>query len=202
MMHTEISNISQKINTVQAIYDREHSALKRLELSRDNIEDSLSIYEEAASLCEACITQSLDVKEYIEQQVTILLQQVFGEAYSFHFEPVYAENGVSLKGLRPRIQEGDVIDDPKNHGDGIRNVVSFALRLTFLILNRHISKVIVLDEPLVNLNEEKWQYIVEFLNELQTYFDIQIIIITHARAEFPTLYEVSRPSKISLVRQV
>ena len=61
---------------------------------------------------------------------------------------------------------------------GVRNVVSFALRLTNILLQTN-RKVIIMDEPFVGLDKINKKKIEHLLNVLSSRLDFQIILITH-----------------------
>ena len=146
----------------------------------------------AITLCELCLAKQTDIKQYIEEQLTALLQAVFERPYKFYFNCVYRADGVSLKGLEPIVELGKTIAAPEEYGDGVQTIVSFALRLIFLIFSQLKEKVVVLDEPFVNLSQALWPNLIAFITDLQEFLDVQILLITHVNSEFPTTYHITK----------
>ena len=190
------------LDSVSYLRELEQSRLRKAQDSLADLTNRITLHLEAISLCEKCLEEQSDIRKYIEEQVTALLQKVFSYSYSFQFLAILREDGVSLKGLKPQVVKDGVADDPKTYGGGVQNVVSFALRLIYLLFTKRLSKVLILDEPLLNLNEEKWVPLLEFIVDLQKHFKVQIIVITHADVEFPTTYKVYRSGKTSFAEQL
>lgn len=154
---------------------------------------------EAADLCSRCLQEQSDVRPYLEAQVTALLRRIKG--YEFRFDPVFKSDDVSLKGLKPVIVEDGVADDPRNYGDGVQNILAFAIRLILLLFSKRRAKVMVLDEPWLNLNAKLWPYMIDFIQDLQRHFDVQIVVITHSGVVFPDMYRVVKTGKTSVVER-
>lgn len=184
---------------------RRLSGLKTVaEKNRTDIED----FSKAIELCRACIAEQVSAKEHIEKLATSLLRAVmhgvwiekgsYGKEddYEFFLDPVYGGDG-ALNGLNPLILLNGISDAPKNYGDGIQNLISFAIRLAYLLLNPDLSQVLVFDEPMVNLSPFAWRYVVQFLESLQLEVPLQVICITHSGAEFPVSWNVWREGETS-----
>lgn len=186
-----------KLNTITAV----------VETNRRDIED----YEKAISLCRACIDEQADAKRHVENIATALLNGVMqgvhefyeltGEkpTYEFILEQVQDDAG-AVVGLKPMIIKNGIADEPKNFGGGVQNLVSFAIRLIYVLLNPGVSQTLILDEPMTNLSPKAWRFVVRFLEDLQRDLGLQVIAITHSGAQFPNTWVVYREGDTSYVR--
>ena len=186
-----------KLNSLQAV----------VETNRKDIAD----YSASVNLCRACIQEQSSARVHIERIATALLNGVMqgvhefydltGErpTYEFKLEVVEDESGATV-GLKPMIIKNDIADEPQNYGGGVLNLVSFALRLVYVLLNPNLSQVLILDEPMTNLSPKGWRFVVRFLEDLQRDFPLQIIAITHSGAQFPKTWYVWREGDCSYVR--
>lgn len=178
-----------------------------VETNRRDIED----YEKAISLCRACIDEQADAKRHVENIATALLNGVMqgvhefyeltGEkpTYEFILEQVQDDAG-AVVGLKPMIIKNGIADEPKNFGGGVQNLVSFAIRLIYVLLNPGVSQTLILDEPMTNLSPKAWRFVVRFLEDLQRDLGLQVIAITHSGAQFPNTWVVYREGDTSYVR--
>ena len=167
----------------------------------DTVNKEIEQLTQAIELCALSLKERSKIKEDIEELATLILHALFDENYRFAFDAVYDEDGL-LVGLKPQIYHFEVGDDPKNYGGGVRNIVSFAVRLLFVWLGKGLAPILVLDEPFVNLDKAKWEKIVKFLEDLQRDLQIQVIMITHSGTEFPQTFVVRKPNKVSIVEAV
>lgn len=178
-----------------------------VETNRSDIED----YERSILLCRACLDEQVNAKEHVENIATSLLNGVmqgvheFYELsgavpeYAFKLESVMDDSG-AITGFKPMVYKNGIADEPKNFGGGVQNLVSFAIRLIYVLLNPSLSQVIILDEPMTNLSPKAWRFVVRFLEDLQRDLGLQVIAITHSGAQFPSTWVVYREGDTSYVR--
>lgn len=180
--------------------------LKNIEQICSNIEITI----DAIRLCNFCLEEQSKVKTYIERLTTDFLNAVIGEAslssgfdkspFKFILEPVI-KDGLCV-GFKPMVQEGDVIEALAECGVGVGNVVSFAIRLVFILLNPQLSQIIIGDEMMVNLNDVVWKHLLRFLEDLQKTLPLQLVLITHSGADFPNTIRVYKKGDTSYVEVV
>lgn len=184
--------------------------LIRINHKIDSIEANLSeakaekkILEQAISLVNACVDDFISYKQYIEEIQTSLLKAVMGEQYSYTLNLEYMEDGVSVKGLSHVIWEDDTPTDPgRNQGGGAQNLVSIGYRLLAVLLNPKLRPLIVLDEPLTNLSEDRWPLFLMWLDNFCENTNLQVIIITNvdsARLEEATVFNLLKRQGVTVV---
>lgn len=200
-MTTAYYNLNGKIQALESV-------VGELIISRDRCESEITLlsldrtlHEQAISLCEICLREQSDSLQYLETLVTALLQEVFFYKISFKFGLKLRSDGVSLKGISPILNISGEDEELDDCADGIRNVLSFALRLLFLMFSTKLEKVVFFDEALLHLSLPRWRYVINFVKQIQEMFDIQIVFITHSNAEFPQQFRVYMDSGISSVVQ-
>lgn len=192
--------VQQKLQTNTELQTRQQQTVKRHKAAVEALDVTIAELASAIELCKLSLKDRTKVKEDIEQLATLMLQALFDEDHRFEFVPVH-DNEV-LVGLKPQIYHFDTPNEPRKFGGGVRNVVSFAVRMLFVVLKKELSPIMILDEPFVNLDHEKWQKLIAFIEDLQRDLQIQIIMVTHSGNEFPQTFEVRKPNKISIVKEL
>lgn len=139
----------------------------------------LDIHTDAAEIAKQAIYLKAGARVQVQSLVSELLTYVFGEQISFVFEDkLDAED--NLVGFVPRLVRGDLSAAYTGHGHGAANLISFACRLSCLLLNSKVAPVLVLDEPATNLDAEKWTRLLDFVSVLAERYALQIIMVTHS----------------------
>lgn len=164
----------------------------------EKYKSELENYQQAVSLCEHCLQEQTDAKKYIESLVTAVLAVTYGSEFSFKLEFTSNKDG-KVSGLKPLILVNGRETLVNRNGDGIRNVISFILRLAFISLNPDLHQVMILDEPLTNVDLEIWGKLIKFLEHYQRDVDLQIICITHVDCQFPDTIKVIKRNNVSCV---
>lgn len=120
-----------------------------------------------------------EFKAVIEELVTEALQSVYGDTYSFEIESKIQRN-------QPEVYFHVIIDGEKfsikndELGGGVVDVVSFALRVALWAINNpRTDNVLILDEPLKNLDSERLISIGNMIKEISQSLGLQFIIVTH-----------------------
>ena len=117
-------------------------------------------------------------KDVIEELVTNALQFIFGDGYSFEIESTVSRN-------QPEdhlyvVQDGErylLTDD--EIGFGVIDIVSLALRVVcWAIHHTRTDKVFWLDEPLKNLDNDRFESVDHMLHQLSKMLGLQFIIVT------------------------
>lgn len=127
-----------------------------------------------------------DAQAKIEALVTRGLQTIFGEELSFHV--VQSTRGKVANVdfvVRSTLSDGREIDTPvmDARGGGLAATVGFLLRVVVILLSPPgVSRVLILDETFAHVSAEYEPRLAEFLSELVSKTDIQIVLVTHSAA--------------------
>lgn len=146
--------------------------LSKLENEYDILQKSREVFQKAATL-----TQN-HLATHLSTIVTKALQTVFYEK-DVHFKVEFVE--------RRNVSECDMWIEENGHrysllesrGFGMTDIVSFALRVAYILLH-HSDNVLIIDEPCRNLSRDKHEGTSEMIKELSKELEIQFIICTHS----------------------
>src|SRR5437868_2361238 len=120
MISKTLSDIETRISTRNILLKKERQTLSQLEEVSVALLGELEEIGKAINLCDLCLKEQTDIKSYIEDVVTALLQAVHGDSYAFQFEVVYQKDGKkdskTVSGLKPQISEFGVWDDYDEYG--------------------------------------------------------------------------------------
>lgn len=125
------------------------------------------------------------IKNYIEETVTLALQSVFGEQYTFSIEFDYEKrdqfevNFFILKKISPEVTLK--LEPRKNQcAGGHKDVCSFALRLVCLTLEQpEVIYILILDEPFKNISAKFLPAVGQMVVDISQLLNLQIIMVTH-----------------------
>lgn len=119
---------------------------------------------------------------HISSFITSALQSIWGEdAYTFTLEFIEKRNKTEVQMLL-HTQEGDVSLDSLNDirsGGGVLDIVALALRIALWSLQANHKNVMILDQPLSNLDSTYLPKAGELIQELAEKLQIQFIMINH-----------------------
>lgn len=121
-----------------------------------------------------------EIKEYIEETVTLALQSVFDEDIYFIMEFNYTKR--EQFEIYFYIEHLGIKMEPRKDtcGGGIIDVCSFALRLVCLTLDDpEIESVLILDEPFKNVSAVYTPAVGQMVVDIAKLMNIQIIMVTH-----------------------
>ncbi len=118
------------------------------------------------------------VREYIEELVSLALQSVFGMEYFFILE-FQEKRGQSE--IKPTILWKQEKFSPRDEvGGGVVDIASFALRLVLWTLSgNRTAPVFILDEPFKFLSKDKTEAAADMLRGIADLLGIQVIMISH-----------------------
>ena len=127
---------------------------------------------------------------HISNFISSNLEAIWGEdAYTFSLEFIEKRNKTEVSMLL-HTPEGDVSLDSLNNvrgGGGVLDIVAFGLRIALWSLQSQKQRVMILDQPLSNLDQEHLPKAGELIKELSDKLGIQFIIINHN----PALAEIA-----------
>lgn len=125
----------------------------------------------------------------VESLVTAGLQAIFGdggEQLSFHMVKSTVRNATSIEfEVHTTKPDGTVVvtDVLSARGGGVAAVIGVLLRVVLILLTREtgqrVSDVLVLDESLAHLSEDRLEAAGEFLRTLVEHAHLQILMVTH-----------------------
>lgn len=121
-------------------------------------------------------------KKQMEYLVTQCLQYVFGDKMEFKIEILERSNRIEAEFyVVSKMNDRQVTTRPQDsHGGGVVDVISLALRSSMMeIHNPKIEGPIVLDEPAKHVSNDFIENVGDFLKQISTVFNRQIIIVTH-----------------------
>jgi DNA repair exonuclease SbcCD ATPase subunit len=155
----------------------------------NNLDYQIQVTKEAVDLAVKCLEDHSKNISYIESIVTTALQAVFGKDYKFFFERVLSKEGV-LRGIRAKVRIGDFESElTDSFGAGVQAVASLFLRIAAVLLSG-LPRVLIMDEPLVNLSPKVWLKLAPFLEQICENSGLQIIMVTHVDAPIGTVWRV------------
>lgn len=197
----EMKDILSTRKLLQSRYVQELADLDQAILAATLDNEDLA---EAIRLCELCLKEQTDVKQYIEDLVTALYHTVLGPQYEFKYFVTYQKDGVTLSGMKPMIAEYGEWQDPDEYGDAVQLIASVGQRMAFLMLNPHLTNFQAYDEPLKPVKKELWQKIVKFWSDIGRDGNVpfQVFLITHESVEFPKTYTIRKSGKTSKVEEI
>lgn len=166
------------------------------DLAREVIE-----LQDSLAVCDVCIREQVSVKSYIEELTTALLTFVFQEPIRFELTPGYDDAG-NMNSLTPQIDRWGVARGYAKEGGGATNLMSFAIRIACLMLKTELSPILFLDESNLNIDKDKQERLILFLEDLASKKNLQIIAITHSDMLFPQTLRVTIKRKKAKIRVV
>lgn len=184
-----------------------HKQIARVESAIVEKKDELDIIRDAVRLCELCLQELSDMKTYIEDIVTHIIQNVFDTPefsnFELRFENVYKQDKVTFAGNRIVIvkQNGDVVDPTDSEFEGLNNAISVALRWAFIFIIPYLSKICVMDEATRNISVDRQQKLMDMLMSLKDYgVQLQVIAVTHADIEGGATYRFGLKKGVTYIK--
>lgn len=121
-----------------------------------------------------------EILDYIEETVTLALQSVYGESFSFKIQ---VETKRDQQEVSFFVEEEGELFEPKDDttSGGVIDVCSFALRMILWSLeNPQVSPVLILDEPFKNVSKGNYIFAVsQMVKEIAKLLNLQLIYVTH-----------------------
>lgn len=191
-MNDEVSAIKQEFRRLLTVYSSRKAV-------RDELEDQVATLQAEIEAAETLrdtkqkaillITKAAEkaqesIAEVFELIVTPVLQHIFGDGYRLSVE--WSRAGMQNASAEFRVispyNGGEVISvDPRSKGGGVRDVVGFALRFSFLTMAQN-KGLVVLDEAFSQLDATRFDPMAESLKYIQDKLQHQILFITHDQA--------------------
>ncbi|MGE7305861.1 hypothetical protein ACQKJG_18730 [Priestia megaterium] len=189
------------MDATDRVIDEYEQSLRDLQALERNLERNASVYDDLLNQIELFEEARIFLQELaemarakvasgLEKVVTLCLQSVFGESMSFEIEIDTSRNNTVVD-FFVLSQDGDSIVrfSPENSmGGGVVDTVAIGLRFGLLmILDPRPVGPIFLDEPAKMVSADLIELIGSLLQELNTMFNKQNIIVTHHLALMDTV---------------
>jgi hypothetical protein len=118
-----------------------------------------------------------------EALATQALQYIFGEEFSFRFEPGESGGQATLEPLIWSRHGSQMIETTVTdaRGGGMAAVIGFVLQLVMVKLSPKVRDIMFLDEPFAFVSEAYAGRLAEFLREVADRIGVQLVMITHDR---------------------
>lgn len=156
--------------------------VKQEKLSLQEAKETVSATEQSQIIIQEVAQEvQQSCHKQIAEVVTRCLEAVFpDDPYQFviHFHQKRGRTEAELVLVR----DGQEMNPLKATGGGVVDLVSFALRLSCLVLSHpRKRKLLVLDEPFSMVSKEYRQGIRQLIEQLSTDLGVQIIMVTHSQ---------------------
>jgi len=189
-MEKEIQVLAQQIEEMKRIYltnkgkaDQLLERQKQKEAALVKLRENSEILEQVRILLQQTSEFAREqARQQVEWLVTSALQAIFGPELEFKIElnevrgRPEAEFYVVSKygGIEVKVKPQDA------RGGGIIDTISLALRFAIIhLFQPPIGGPIILDEPAKHVSEEYIANVAQFLKNISTYFNRQVIMVTH-----------------------
>lgn len=190
MFDSMINNIENKLNEELKEYhikeammlnlkknkDEEEEKLKKLELEIDNLKKVKILLQKTSQFARE---QSKKQMEYL---ITQCLQYIFDSKMEFFID--IKEKGEKIEAEFYVISEQNnnkIITKPQDsRGGGVVDIISLAIRIAMMEI--HYPKIegpLILDEPAKHVSDDYIVNVAEFLKNVSSMFNRQIIMVTH-----------------------
>lgn len=159
------------------------SQLEILEKKLDNETNNYEIIVEAQSFLQNVAKQTQQrLSFHISDFVSNALESIWSdEAYTFKLDFIEKRNKTEV--TMYLIDDHGIISlrdlNSVRGGGGVLDVVAFALRVALWSLQQDKVKIMILDQPFQNLDNEHMPLAGNLLNELSDKLGIQFILINH-----------------------
>jgi energy-coupling factor transporter ATP-binding protein EcfA2 len=179
-------NLTKERKRVNGLIADRKAAIKRYKLEKvalKAIEQELVSQTEAHTIIQQ-VAQTIQQQahERIEGVVTKCIEAVFGNKYGFRID--FRRKRGRTEAHLILLKDGHEIEDAMNaDSGGVVDIAAFALRLACIVLSKPpLEKIIIMDEPFRNLDQQNRENVRMLLEELALDFKIQFIIVTHENA--------------------
>ena len=182
-LKSELLDVEQQIR-------KEKTRSGELESARDVVNTVLLLTQE-------------QVKQFVEEVVSLALSIVYGDDYSFEFEYNIKRNQSEVTPWI--VQNGDRFAPKDEVGGGVKDVCSFALRLAlYSLMSPKPAPVFILDEPGRFLGDKQGVF-GKMIKEVSGMLNVQILMVTHsseAVKHADLVYQVTQENGISSIQKV
>ncbi len=150
---------------------------KSIEVSFDKSEQEYAVSLEAQRLIREASQLTLsNLSVRIGTIVTKALTQVLGEGYKFNLDFDIKYNKLAADMYLEK--DGKRYDLKRDNGDGVVDIVSLALRVAILCLDRRkLRRLLILDEPCGAVSVNYQPVLGKMIKQLSDMLDLQVIMV-------------------------
>ncbi len=216
MFDSYIEDIERGLKTERNEYYKQKGRMETLtELSQRSLEklDKLQKQNEKLQKVKLLLQNASQFareqsKAQMEYLVTQCLQYIFDPSMEFKIELLEKANRIEGDFfVVSKINNSEIVTRPQDsRGGGVVDVISLALRVAMMeIHDPKIDGPIILDEPAKHVSEDFISNVAEFLKQISTLFNRQIIMVTHNHhllESADVCYSVKLSDGVSIVEAV
>lgn len=144
----------------------------------------MKLFESSAEVLKvATAIRKQEMQTKIEELVTKGVRAVFQrDDYTFRFKLNVTSKYIAMVPIIESTHdnqkiENDILD---GHGGGLADIVSFILRVTFLVISRpKLARFMIVDEMFKHVDEGRIRGVTTLLKELSQSLGIQFVLVTH-----------------------
>lgn len=165
-----------KMETLIELSNKSSEKLERLQRENDKLQKVKLLLQNASKFARE---QSKTQMEYL---VTQCLQYIFDPSMEFRIQLMEKANRIEGDFfVVSKINNTEIVTRPQDsRGGGVVDVISLALRIAMMeIHDPKIDGPIILDEPAKHVSEDYIGNVAEFLKQVSTLFNRQVIMVTH-----------------------
>lgn len=191
-----------RMETLTELYNKSSDKLDKLKKENDKLQKVKLLLQNASRFARE---QSKTQMEYLVSQC---LQYIFDPSMEFRIELVEKANRIEGEFyVVSKINNSEIVTRPQDsRGGGVVDVISLALRIAMMeIHDPKIDGPIILDEPAKHVSEDFIANVAEFLKQISTLFNRQIIMVTHNNhllESADVCYSVKLNEGVSIVESV
>lgn len=175
---------------------RYQKEITELTEKRDNLEHARELIREAG------LRTQQQLQYHISDINSLALSAVFEDPYELKVDFVQRRNKTECDLIF--VRDGKEIDPLEASGYGAVDVASFALRVASWSMQQPRTRnVIILDEPMRFLSEDRQPYAGKMVKELSERLGLQFIIVTHEEVfsqYADKVFQVSMKDKVSQIK--
>lgn len=189
-MEAEIKDLTRKLEEMKTIYlinkTKEDQLLERKALKEaalNKIRENNDLLQQVRILLQQTSEFAREqARQQVEWLVTSALQAIFGSELEFKIELNEVRGRPEAEfyvvsnygGYQVKVKPQDA------RGGGVIDIVSLALRFAIIhLFQPPIGGPIILDEPAKHVSEDYIANVAQFLKNIGSYFNRQIIMVTH-----------------------
>ena len=178
-MNRTFKDYRKTINSLVAINGNYTRMLHEYNNEMVGIENNLEDHKKVREVYQqaAIFTQEY-LEAHISQIVTHALQSVFYEK-DISFKAQFDKKRNSSECNLSILDKGEEYDILEDKGFGVADIASFALRVAYILLDS-VDNVLIMEEPMRNLDKQRMIYASKMIHELSHKLNIQFILVTHS----------------------
>lgn len=178
-----VSTIRTRLERVKGERDILQRQLISVKKDQEYESKELEFIAEAQQILQQTATQTQNrLSFHISEFITSALQSIWGEnAYKYELRFVEKRNRTEVE-MVLKTQDGEVSLDNLNNirsGGGVLDIVALALRIALWSLQPNKQSMMILDQPLSNLDMNHLPKAGQLIDELSNKLGMQFVMINH-----------------------